>query len=87
MNTRKIRGWVIKWHEVGAVKGIFSIAWDNGHSVERNTRNQQRSDTESHQEEREESIFPQAIQKNCDTDTPAIPVKPEPQTIKCEPPG
>lgn len=63
MNTREIKGWVIKWHEVGAMERICNIAWGDSHSVARNTRNQLRSDTEPHQEEREEGVFHQAIPK------------------------
>lgn len=87
MNTREIRGWVIKQHEVGVVEVICNIAWEHGHSVARNTRNQQGSGRESHEKEVKAGISPPSNQNPCDSDIPAIPVKPEAQTIKCEPPG
>lgn len=55
-------------------------AWDTGHSVTRNTRKQQKSDSEPHQEEGKEGVF--QIQK-----TVTVTHQPELQRNKCGPPA
>lgn len=60
MKVKEISEGVIEWHEIDAVKGICHIAWDSGHCSKKSKKP---TNTEHHQEEEGESIFPQTIKK------------------------